>query len=401
MSKIIGMSIDSLPSFVQPAVAWLAAPVNGSATRVPLSGLVLDHAVLAFFGGAVLLPWVLLITRYFKVRPGQDWPRQLDDPLWRRVHHWGGALTVLVVGAACALAFLARGGHRDHLTGGHDILGGLALLLLVIVGLQSMTRGSRGGPTHAQLRTLGPYHGVAGDHYDMTDKRQRFQHLHRWLGVTALVAVLLAALAGLWRFAPRWVLLVTLLWWSALLWLAVRYERQGRCIDTYQAIWGPGLEHPGNRIPAIGWRHLRYDEAGFEALAWARHRSRLAWMRPAPSPEPLPASHLADMLGPDTAATMALNEAPETIFMADDEPSGVPTSGATRTRTGPATPAQAPITRTAPVTRTGALPRRSSGQPAADGAPPDAGATGTATQDADARRPRKPRFSGPAPHSRG
>jgi hypothetical protein len=36
--------------------------------------------------------------------------------------------------------------------------------------------------------------------------------------------------------------------WVILLPLGVLIAR----FDTYQAIWGPGLEHPGNRIPPIG-----------------------------------------------------------------------------------------------------------------------------------------------------
>ena len=30
-------------------------------------------------------------------------------------------------------------------------------------------------------------------------------------------------------------------------------QRRGRAIDTYQAIWGPGAEHPGNQRKPIGW----------------------------------------------------------------------------------------------------------------------------------------------------
>ena len=32
-----------------------------------------------------------------------------------------------------------------------------------------------------------------------------------------------------------------------------RLQRQGRCIDTYQAIWGPDPRHPGNRLKPVGW----------------------------------------------------------------------------------------------------------------------------------------------------
>jgi hypothetical protein len=42
---------------------------------------------------------------------------------------------------------------------------------------------------------------------------------------------------------------------------AVRLERAGRCIDTYQAIWGPDLKHPGNQRLHVGWGMLRLGHA--------------------------------------------------------------------------------------------------------------------------------------------
>jgi hypothetical protein len=43
------------------------------------------------------------------------------------------------------------------------------------------------------------------------------------------------------------------LWWLALIALWVTLQRQGRAIDTYQAIWGPDPKHPGNAVPPTGW----------------------------------------------------------------------------------------------------------------------------------------------------
>jgi hypothetical protein len=53
--------------------------------------------------------------------------------------------------------------------------------------------------------------------------------------------------------APRWMALALLAWWLLLAALAAHWQRTGRCIDTYQAIWGPDPQHPGNRVPPIGW----------------------------------------------------------------------------------------------------------------------------------------------------
>jgi hypothetical protein len=47
--------------------------------------------------------------------------------------------------------------------------------------------------------------------------------------------------------------LVLALWWALLGAAFARWQRAGRCIDTYQAIWGPDPAHPGNRRPPVGW----------------------------------------------------------------------------------------------------------------------------------------------------
>ena len=48
-----------------------------------------------------------------------------------------------------------------------------------------------------------------------------------------------------------------------LLMVAVRLQRAGRCIDTYQAIWGPDPCHPGNSRGVIGWGIRRYTAVEF------------------------------------------------------------------------------------------------------------------------------------------
>jgi hypothetical protein len=53
--------------------------------------------------------------------------------------------------------------------------------------------------------------------------------------------------------APRWMAGVLTVWWLLLGAVAWRWQRQGRCVDTYQAIWGPDPRHPGNQQPASTW----------------------------------------------------------------------------------------------------------------------------------------------------
>ena len=105
-------------------------------------------------------------------------------------------------------------------------------------------RGSKGGPTDPQLR---------GDHFDMTPRRIAFERAHKTLGYAALAAA--AAAIGLGLFvsdAPRWMPAVLGVFWAALAVAVVRPQREGRCVDTYQAIWGPDPRLPGNGRAPIG-----------------------------------------------------------------------------------------------------------------------------------------------------
>ena len=68
-----------------------------------------------------------------------------------------------------------------------------------------------------------------------------------------LLAVGVIALGLVLSDAPRWMALALALWWLLLAWAFVGLQRAGRCIDTYQAIWGPGPQHPGNHLRPTGW----------------------------------------------------------------------------------------------------------------------------------------------------
>jgi hypothetical protein len=99
-----------------------------------------------------------------------------------------------------------------------------------------------------------------GDHYDMTPHRLHFERVHKglgWLSVLAALAVLGLGLQV--ADAPRWMAGLLAVWWLLLAVLAWQWQRQGRCIDTYQAIWGPDPRHPGNRLKPIGWGVRRHQ----------------------------------------------------------------------------------------------------------------------------------------------
>jgi hypothetical protein len=223
---------------------WLLTPVSGASEHT-IAPWAYWHARAMVLAWGVLIPAGALMARFFKVTPQQDWPRVLDNRTWWDAHRrlqWCGVLCMTL---GLALAWRHAGSHAGVLARLH----GLAGWALVMAGwLQialSAWRGSKGGPTSEQLR---------GDHYDMTPKRQRFERLHKSLGWLSLCAAIPVVFAGLWLVdAPRWMPIVLAAWWCLLGGAFAVLQRQGRCIDTYQAIWGPETHHPGNQLAPIGW----------------------------------------------------------------------------------------------------------------------------------------------------
>ena len=62
------------------------------------------HGRAMFAAWAVLAPVGVIAARYFKVTPGQDWPRELDNPFWWRLHRGAQYAALVLTFAAFALA---------------------------------------------------------------------------------------------------------------------------------------------------------------------------------------------------------------------------------------------------------------------------------------------------------
>jgi hypothetical protein len=204
----------------------------------------------------VLLPLGVCIARFYKVTPNQKWPDQLDNKLW-----WHAHLTMQIGGLTLALLGLILIGFihtqtiETPLAQWHGYLGWMVMTIGVLQALGGRVRGSKGGPTDGQLR---------GDHYDMTTRRRVFEWVHKSTGYLALLLAVCVIVMGLLvSDAPRWMPAVLLFWWLGLGFCFFWLQRRGRCFDTYQAIWGDSLEHPGNALPASGWGSRRYTSGSF------------------------------------------------------------------------------------------------------------------------------------------
>ena len=168
------------------------------------------HGVLMGTAGAVLVPVAVLAARYWKIVPGQDWPRIINHRGWQRVHGLCGvaAMLCLVVGVAMAFQGMSLPSHlaHPHAWTGWGIV---AVLLLLVINIA--LRGSIGGPGRHQPRTLVHLHDVPGDHYDMTRRRRIFEWAHRWLGYGLMLALFANVMTGYWHVnVPRGLAVATL-----------------------------------------------------------------------------------------------------------------------------------------------------------------------------------------------
>lgn len=222
---------------------WLMSPISGSPQHT-IAPWAYWHARCMVLAWGVLLPLGALAARYFKVTPRQSWPQQLDNRAWWFTHRflqWAG-IGVMSIGVALAIG---QGNGASPAARLHAWMGWSVAALGWLQIAAGIGRGSKGGPTDAQLR---------GDHFDMTPHRIWFERLHKGLGWLSILAAILVIGLGLWAAdAPRWMPLLLATWWLLLALVAWRWQSQGRCIDTYQAIWGPDPTLPGNRIKPIGW----------------------------------------------------------------------------------------------------------------------------------------------------
>lgn len=228
---------------------WLAAPIAGDGIHA-MTDLRSWHARLMFLAWGVVAPLAVLIARYFKVLPGQDWPRQLDSQFWWRCH-WIGQSIVFALSVSAGLLMIVESAESVNWHGrmGYAVLG--LVSMQVVFGY---FRGSKGGPGERQL---------VGDHYLMSPRRRVFEWVHKFCGYLVLALAAFTIVFGLWNVnAPRWMWLLIVLWWCVLGVAVIALQRRGMAIETYQAIWGPDPKHPGNTHLSAAWGTHRRDTSG-------------------------------------------------------------------------------------------------------------------------------------------
>ena len=225
---------------------WLLAPIDPS--RPHVVGFAISwHGRMMVLAWGFLVPLGIVVARFCKITPQQDWPRELDNKAWWRGHlafqYAGGVATVLALG----LILLRPEVAKD--SGPHRVVGWIVAGLATVQFLAGWLRGTKGGPT-----APAPDGSWFGDHYEMTRRRILFEYVHKTTGYLLILLATAAILTGLWvANALVWIWVALAVWWSVLILGFARLQRSGYAVDTYQAIWGPDSRHPGNNLKPIGW----------------------------------------------------------------------------------------------------------------------------------------------------
>ena len=156
------------------------------------------HGALMLTAWGFLMPAGGIAARYFKVMPGQDFPRVVENLTWWRWHRglqYGGM----------ALATVALGTILSETGGRFDTLHGCCGLAVMTLGwlqvVSGLLRGTKGGPTDPEADPLDPA-TWRGDHYDMTRRRHAFEAWHKPVGWIAVFLAGATILLGLRRPGP-------------------------------------------------------------------------------------------------------------------------------------------------------------------------------------------------------
>ena len=196
------------------------------------------HAALMLFVWGLVLPTGVLLARFFKVTPEQDFPKVRDNQFWWNWHRGLQYAGLILATFATWLMW-----QKTGMAGSRHAQLGLTLLGLGwLQAVSSWVRGSKGGPTEPQLR---------GAHYDMTLQRLMFEYWHKILGWSCLMLALVAMgtgfyLVGMQR-AVHFGVPITL--GSIFITIFAVLTKQKRWVDTYTAIWGHAFLSKQKRNP--------------------------------------------------------------------------------------------------------------------------------------------------------
>ncbi len=211
------------------------------------------HAWLMFATWAVLVPAIVLITRFAKPAPTPygSISRPYEPLVWFVLHRYGLFVCMVLSTGGGLVAVIVSLGFSASL---HSFFGVATVVLGLFQVAVAALRGSRGGKYGAD-GTLNDEATWRGDHYDMTPQRRWFEAVHKQVGYFTLAMALGAIATGLAQYwIPEIGMALAVVICAALV-SCIVLEGTGRRHDTYHSYYGNHPDHPYNRqrgLPSAG-----------------------------------------------------------------------------------------------------------------------------------------------------
>lgn len=259
---VVFLAMTALPAQAGEWMFWFTSPISGSPEHQISLG-VSWHGRLMVLAWAFLMPLAFVVARYFKIVPGQKWPERLDNPFWFITHRRIGYALVAVMTFALLLVVAANGFQTFPGDSYHGWLGWLIATLGWLQILGGLMRGTHGGPVNPFTREPKPLDQWPGDHFSMTRRRIFFEWSHKAIGYLLILLIVVVIFTGLLKAdAPRWMWAAICVWWVFCVCTVVFLQRNVRCIDTYQSIWGfdQSLSGYSHKPIGIGITRFKIDE---------------------------------------------------------------------------------------------------------------------------------------------
>jgi len=205
------------------------------------------HAILMFSIWFVLVPVGIIALRYFKPKPRPMGIRKKisltnREWWWFNVHQYVLYLAIVLSLGGVVVAMTVSRGFSGSV---HSIFGALTVFLGVLQVLSAWARGTHGGRYYYRARDDQP-ETWAGDHYDMTPRRRRFEAYHKTAGYCAGFFAVGAVASGLMQYPMPVLEAVTLFVIVLIVSASVILEYRGRRYDTYRSVFGNEPDHPHN-----------------------------------------------------------------------------------------------------------------------------------------------------------
>eukprot|EP01023_Acetabularia_acetabulum_P016386 TRINITY_DN1809_c0_g1_i7.p1 TRINITY_DN1809_c0_g1~~TRINITY_DN1809_c0_g1_i7.p1 ORF type:complete len:864 (-),score=179.34 TRINITY_DN1809_c0_g1_i7:1688-4279(-) len=148
--------------------------LSGTSNSKPVAAIWLAHGALMFVGWSLMVPFAVVIARYFKAQLG---------PMWMTIHKFSNMFGLLLSTVAAVLAvYEMQIAGAAHFSTYHTIMGFIVVLVGICQGVQGFIRPAKPGPDSKRIEHI---------------KRNVWGIPHKFVGFCLLVVAHAAVITGL------------------------------------------------------------------------------------------------------------------------------------------------------------------------------------------------------------